>query len=70
MRSLAAFAPMLLALLAARPAAAVALRLVPVARGRIPWGLAFRPDARRLVTARQWHMRLVERDGGILQIER
>ena len=46
------------------PAAAQELRPVTVAEGlRNPWGLAFLPDGRMLVTERPGQLRVVERDG-------
>ena len=50
----------------ALPVAAQELRPVTVAEGlRNPWGLAFLPDGRMLVTERAGRLRVVERDGRV-----
>lgn len=57
-----------LALLLFVPAVATAVDLKPVtvARGlQHPWGMAFLPDGRMLVTERPGRMRIVERDGSL-----
>ena len=55
---------LLLALLLASPAAQANLKVVTVAHGLVnPWGLAFLPDGRMLVTERPGRMRIVAADG-------
>src|SRR5258705_13355901 len=50
--------------LAASAASAQPLKTVMVAKGlQHPWGLAFLPDGRMLVTERPGRLRLVSRDG-------
>lgn len=52
------------AAMVALPSAALDLKAVTVTRGlQNPWGLAFLPDGRLLVTERPGRMRIVERDG-------
>ncbi|HVK33755.1 MAG TPA: PQQ-dependent sugar dehydrogenase, partial [Burkholderiaceae bacterium] len=54
------------AALAAVPALAADLKPVIVARNlEHPWGLAFLPDGRMLVTERPGRMRIVARDGRV-----
>jgi glucose/arabinose dehydrogenase len=63
-RQLGAWLLAIAAALVAAPAAAQDLKPVVVTRGlEHPWGLAFLPDGRLLVTERPGRMRLVERDG-------
>ena len=56
--------PTLCLALSCAGASAQALKPVVVAKGlEHPWGLAFLPDGRMLVTERPGRMRIVERDG-------
>lgn len=64
--ALPALALSLAALLAAPPALAADVKPVVVARNlEHPWGLAFLPDGRMLVTERPGRLRIVSRDGRV-----